>query len=76
MTSNRPQPSTATSEAGVIFLLDEPDTVRRKVRRAVTDPGTEVSYDPYRRPGVANLLEILAAYQSLNAGQKMGTSRL
>jgi tryptophanyl-tRNA synthetase len=52
---------TATSEAGVIFLLDEPDTIRRKVRRAVTDPGTEVSYDRYRRPGVANLLEILAA---------------
>jgi tryptophanyl-tRNA synthetase len=52
---------TAQSEAGVIFLLDHPDAIRRKVRRAVTDPGTEVAYDPYRRPGVANLLEILAA---------------
>jgi tryptophanyl-tRNA synthetase len=52
---------TARSEAGVVFLLDEPDVIRRKVRRAVTDPGTEVTYDPYRRPGVANLLEILAA---------------
>ena len=31
------------------------------VSRAVTDPGDEVSYDPYRKPGVSNLLEILAS---------------
>ena len=51
----------STSDAGVIGLLDEPDTVRRKVMRAVTDPGGQVLYDPDRRPGLANLLEILAA---------------
>jgi tryptophanyl-tRNA synthetase len=49
------------SEAGLIYLLDKPDVVRRKVGRAVTDAGTEVTYDPYRKPGVSNLLEILAA---------------
>jgi len=51
----------STSDAGMIYLLDDPDTVRRKVMRAVTDAGGEVTYDPERKPGVSNLLEILAA---------------
>ncbi|WP_216209457.1 tryptophan--tRNA ligase [Amycolatopsis aidingensis] len=46
--------------AGVVFVLDEPELVRRKIRRAVTDDARSVEYDP-RRPGPANLLEILAA---------------
>jgi tryptophanyl-tRNA synthetase len=52
---------TSASEAGTIFLLDPPDVVRRKVMRAVTDSASTVVYDPVTRPGVANLLEILAA---------------
>ncbi len=48
------------SDAGVLYLLDPPEVVRRKVLRAVTDPGREIRYDPVDRPGVANLLEILA----------------
>ncbi|HET6213969.1 MAG TPA: tryptophan--tRNA ligase [Micromonosporaceae bacterium] len=47
--------------SGTLFLLDPPDTVRRKVLRAVTDPESEVRYDPAAKPGVSNLLEILAA---------------
>jgi tryptophanyl-tRNA synthetase len=47
--------------AGTLFLLDGPDVVRRKVMRAVTDGEREVRYDPVGKPGVANLLEILAA---------------
>lgn len=47
--------------AGIVYLLDEPDVVRKKVMRAVTDSGRDVVYDPEGRPGVANLLEILAA---------------
>lgn len=47
--------------AGIVYLLDEPDVVRKKVMRAVTDSGTEVGYDRAGRPGVSNLLEILAA---------------
>jgi tryptophanyl-tRNA synthetase len=49
------------SPAGRIGLLDPPDLVRRKVMRAVTDAGREVRHDPAAAPGVANLLEILAA---------------
>jgi tryptophanyl-tRNA synthetase len=46
--------------AGAIRLLDPPDTIARKIRRAVTDTGTEVRYEPESAPGVSNLLEILA----------------
>ncbi|WP_406838293.1 tryptophan--tRNA ligase [Streptomyces sp. AHU1] len=46
---------------GVVYLLDEPGTVRKKIMRAVTDSGQDVEYDPQERPGVSNLLEILAA---------------
>ncbi|MFF8974313.1 tryptophan--tRNA ligase [Streptomyces sp. NPDC014995] len=47
--------------SGIVYLLDEPDVVRKKVMRAVTDSGQEVVYDREQRPGIANLLEILAA---------------
>jgi tryptophanyl-tRNA synthetase len=51
----------SSSAAGSLRLLDEPDVLRRKVLRAVTDAGGEVAYDPARKPGVSNLLAILAA---------------
>jgi tryptophanyl-tRNA synthetase len=50
---------TNASSAGVLFLLDPPDVLRRKIMRAVTDAGTEVVHDPQGKPGVSNLLEIL-----------------
>jgi tryptophanyl-tRNA synthetase len=52
--------STST-DAGVLYLLDAPEVLRRKVMRAVTDNGDEVRYDPARKLGISNLLEILAA---------------
>jgi tryptophanyl-tRNA synthetase len=48
------------SAAGVLRLLDPPETLRRKVMRAATDGGSEIRYDPARQPGIANLLAILA----------------
>ncbi len=45
---------------GTLFLLDPPDDIRQKVMRAVTDSESDVRYDPATKPGVANLLEILA----------------
>ncbi len=52
--------TSAESDAGVLRLLDEPAVVRRKLRSAVTDSGRDVvrSAD---KPGVTNLIEILAA---------------
>ncbi|MFE3603498.1 tryptophan--tRNA ligase [Streptomyces sp. NPDC059096] len=46
--------------AGIVYLLDDADVVRKKIMRAVTDSGQEVVYDRENTPGVANLLEILA----------------
>ncbi|PHX93905.1 MAG: tryptophan--tRNA ligase [Acidimicrobium sp.] len=48
-------------DSGVIYLLDEPGKIEKKFKRAVTDSDTEVVFDRERKPGVANLLEILAA---------------
>jgi tryptophanyl-tRNA synthetase len=44
---------------GTILLLDEPKTIERKIKRAVTDTGSEVRWDPAAKPGVSNLLSIL-----------------
>lgn len=42
---------------GVVFLLDDPDTVRRKFARAVTDSDHEIKSSP-NKPGITNLLNI------------------
>jgi len=45
------------SEAGCVMLLDSDDAVQRKFKRAVTDSGTEIRFDP-ERPAINNLLTI------------------
>lgn len=45
------------SETGCVMLLDNEDAVRRKFKRAVTDSGTEIRFDP-NRPAINNLLTI------------------
>jgi tryptophanyl-tRNA synthetase len=47
--------------SGVVFVLDEPDVIAAKVRRAVTDSDPALTYEPDRRPGVANLAGLLAS---------------
>jgi tryptophanyl-tRNA synthetase len=49
-----------SSPQGKIDLLEPPESVTRKIKRAVTDIETEVRYDRQAKPGVANLLELLA----------------
>jgi tryptophanyl-tRNA synthetase len=51
----------ASSPQGIVDVLDEPDQIRRKIARAVTDPGTEVRADDEAKPGVTNLLRIYSA---------------
>jgi tryptophanyl-tRNA synthetase len=53
--------SKSRPDAGTLNLLDDPAVLAKKVKRAVTDTGTEVRYDPETKPGVSNLLVILAA---------------
>lgn len=44
-----------------ISLLDKPEDIRRKLKRAVTDSDGEIRYDPENKPGVSNLLSIISA---------------
>ncbi|MFD3782137.1 tryptophan--tRNA ligase [Streptomyces sp. NPDC058612] len=61
------------SGAGIVYLLDEPEVVRKKVMRAVTDSGDGgVVYDREARPGVANLLDVLAACTGGEPGELAG----
>src|ERR671939_1929244 len=50
----RKMSTTGGSEQGTVYVLDEPDAIRRKFTRAVTDSGTDVVRAP-DKPGVSNL---------------------
>lgn len=50
----------ADSDAGCIMMMDDPIEVARKFKRAVTDSDNEVRFDRANKPGISNLLEILA----------------
>lgn len=49
--------------SGCVFLMDSPEEIARKFKRAITDSDTErcVRYDPENKPGVANLMNIYAS---------------
>ena len=49
------------SPRGTVDLLDSPATISKKIRAAVTDSDGEVRFDAETKPGVSNLLSILAA---------------
>jgi tryptophanyl-tRNA synthetase len=47
------------AESGTVLMLDPPDTIRKKVKSAVTDSGSEVRYDPEQKAGISNLIELM-----------------
>jgi tryptophanyl-tRNA synthetase len=55
----RKMSTTGGSEQGTVYVDDEPDAIRRKFKRAVTDSGSEVVRGP-DKPGITNMVEILA----------------
>jgi tryptophanyl-tRNA synthetase len=56
----RKMSTTGGTEDGTVYVLDDGATVTKKIRRAVTDSGTEIRRGP-DKPGVTNLIEVLAA---------------
>ena len=56
----RKMSTTGESVQGTVHVLDEPDVIRKKFKRAVTDSGTEIVRAD-DKPGISNLIEILAA---------------
>ena len=52
---SKPQPD------GCVFLLEKPEDIQRKFKKAVTDSDASVRFDPAAKPGVSNLIQIYAA---------------
>lgn len=52
----------ATSSNNYISLLDSPDEIRRKIKIAVTDSGSEIKYDENKKPAISNLLNIYSLF--------------
>lgn len=73
--------SKSDPEETFISLLDDADTIRRKIKRAVTDSDGEIRFDPENKPGVSNLMQIYsvatgrdyAAIEAEFAGQGYGS---
>ncbi|MBE3076225.1 MAG: tryptophan--tRNA ligase [Actinobacteria bacterium] len=51
----------STSQSGVIDLLEDPRIIAKRIRSAVTDTKREIRFDETQKPGISNLLSILAA---------------
>lgn len=52
----------AKSEYNYIALRDTEDAVRKKIAKAVTDSGTEIKYDPDKKPALTNLINIYGSF--------------
>ncbi|EGF99913.1 uncharacterized protein MELLADRAFT_40031 [Melampsora larici-populina 98AG31] len=60
MSKSHPSP---TSQ---ILITDTPDMIKSKIQSAVTDSISQINYDPIKRPGVSNLLDIYAGLSDLS----------
>jgi tryptophanyl-tRNA synthetase len=56
--------TTASTDQGAVYILDDDDAIRKKFRSAVTDSGREIVHGP-RKAGITNLIEILAAIRGV-----------
>ncbi len=64
----RKMSTTASSDAGTIYVLDEPDAIRKKLGSAVTDSGREIVRRA-DKPGVTNLIDVLAVARGAEPAQ-------
>ena len=65
--------TTRGAPAGVVRMIDSPDEVRKKFKTAVTDSGTDVRHDPEAKPGVSNMIEIMAVVTGSSIGEVEAT---
>jgi len=59
--------SKTSSAKDCLFLNDSPQEIQKKIQAAVTDPGKEIKYDPEKKPGISNLINIYALLQKIPA---------
>ncbi len=64
----RKMSTTGSTADGTVHVLDEPAAIARKLRRAVTDSGTEIRRAP-DKPGVTNLIDIIAVARGVAPAQ-------
>ena len=48
-------------DTGRVCLMDRPEDIMRMFKRAITDSGSEVRFDPENKPGVSNLMQIYSS---------------
>jgi tryptophanyl-tRNA synthetase len=65
---DRKMSTTGGSEQGTVQVLDEPQTIAKKLRSSVTDSGTEIVRS-VEKPGISNLIEILAAVRHVTSAE-------
>ncbi|EPR75340.1 Tryptophanyl-tRNA synthetase [Leifsonia rubra CMS 76R] len=58
----------AASDAGVLWLLDEPSKTAKKIKSAVTDTDREIRFDRAAKPGISNLLTIHSVFSGTSIG--------
>ncbi len=58
---------------GDIFLDDDEKVMRKKIMSAVTDSGSEITFDPDNKPGISNLLQIYAALKDIAIDEAVQT---
>jgi len=56
----------STNQKGIIYLLDDEETIRKKIMSAVTDSEGKVYYDEENKPGISNLLTIYSYFKNIN----------
>ena len=61
----RKMSTTGGTEEGTVLVLDDPKTIEKKIKRAVTDSGTEIRRAP-DKPGVSNLIDVLAVARGVS----------
>ena len=54
------------NQKGIIYLLDDEPTIRKKISQAVTDSEGKVYYDEENKPGISNLLTIYSYFKNIN----------
>ena len=64
----RKMSTTGGTEQGTVLVLDDPDTIRRKFKRAATDSGREIVRGP-DKPGISNLIEIMAVARGITPAE-------
>ncbi len=52
-----------------VLIVEQPDSIMKKFKRAVTDSGSEIRYDPENKPGISNLIQIYSTIKGISIGQ-------